>query len=382
MRHFFRARNQVNSQFTRASEACSPPNCAQMRRTSPLRAWRHFVHAGTALLAISLPAFAQDTGSKEKEFFGNGAEIAVIVHDGSGQLISTPAMVRLYRDGSIPNGQGATSQGRLSFIVTSFGEFTLLVEAAGYAPVQRVVSVTAAVRVPVEVSLRPLPAAAGMNAGDGPSVSNGAAGTTTKPILAPKAKEAFDRGLQALSADKLREAEKYVGEAARLAPGHPDVLYAQGVLYLRLRDFSQAQSALEKATQIDPHHGRAFAALGMALADQRKYVAAIAPLETSLRLDGGAGWEARFVLASAEYRCERYEEALANAQAALRDSHGKAPEIMLLVAQSLTAVGKYDDAANVLRAFLHEHGDRPEAAKARRWLADLEERKWARTPGK
>jgi TolA-binding protein len=88
------------------------------------------------------------------------------------------------------------------------------------------------------------------------------------------------------------------------------------------------------------------------------------------------------VLASAEYRCERYEEALANAQAALRESNGKAPEIMLLVAQSLTAVGKYDDAANVLRAFLHEHGDRPEAAKTRRWLADLEERKWARTPGK
>jgi hypothetical protein len=250
MRHFFRARNQVNSQFTPASEACSPPYCAQMRPTSPLRAWRHFVHAGTTLLAISLPAFAQDTGSKEKEFFGNGAEIAVIVHDGSGQLITTPAMVRLYRDGSIPSGQGATSQGRLSFIVTNFGEFTLLVEAAGYAAVRRDVSVTAAVRVPVEVSLRPLPAAAGMNAGDGPSISNGAAGATAKPILAPKAKEAFDRGLQALSADNLREAEKYVGKAARLAPGHPDVLYAQGVLYLRLRDFSQAQSALERATQI------------------------------------------------------------------------------------------------------------------------------------
>ena len=37
----------------------------------------------------------------------------------------------------------------------------------------------------------------------------------------------------ALSADKMGRAEKFVGEAARLAPGHPDVLYVQGVLYLK-----------------------------------------------------------------------------------------------------------------------------------------------------
>jgi len=59
------------------------------------------------------------------------------------------------------------------------------------------------------------------------------------------------------------------------------------------------------------------------------------------------------------------------AQTALASSNGKAPEVELLLAQSLTAVGRYDDAAQTLRAFIKNHGDRPEAATARRWLDRL-----------
>src|SRR6202042_1860923 len=53
----------------------------------------------------------QDSGSKATEYFGNGAEINVIVHDGTGNPISSTAMLRLYRDGNIPSGQGRTAPG-------------------------------------------------------------------------------------------------------------------------------------------------------------------------------------------------------------------------------------------------------------------------------
>jgi TolA-binding protein len=43
----------------------------------------------------------------------------------------------------------------------------------------------------------------------------------------------------------------------------------------------------------------------------------------------------------------------------------------LLLAQSLTAVGKYEDAAQSLRDFLKRYGSRPEAATAQRWLDGL-----------
>jgi Tfp pilus assembly protein PilF len=344
MRHFPWASRQVTERFTRCCHRCA-------------RSFARALLAG--LLAGARPAAAQDSGSTQNQTFGKGAEISVTVHDGAGEPLSSPAIVRLYKDRTQLSGQGATSQGRMAFLVTSVGEFTLVVQAAGYASVQEEVSVPVEGKTEVDVYLRREP-------GGGNGV-----GVPGRPILAPKAKEAFDRGLRALSADKLREADKFVCEAARLAPGHPDVLYVQGVLYLKQRNWVEAQSALEKATQVDPNHARAFAALGMALSDQGKYDTAIAPLEKALQLDAAAGFETHWVLAKAYYQSGRYEGALENSQAALAESKGKAPEIALLVAQALTAVGRYEEAGQVLREFLREHGDRVDAGKARRWLEGL-----------
>ena len=79
----------------------------------------------------------------------------------------------------------------------------------------------------------------------------------------------------------------------------------------------------------------------------------------------------QWALAEAYYRHEQYNEALKNAQEALTKSNGKAPEIELLVAESLVAVSRYEDAGQVLRQYVKNHGDRPDAAKARKWLERL-----------
>jgi Tfp pilus assembly protein PilF len=313
----------------------------------------------------------QDSGSKATEYFGNGAEINVIVHDGIGNPISSTAMVRLYRDGNIPSGEGATSHGRVRFVVTSLGEFTVMVEPAGQPIVQKDVSVRSTGETQVDVYLPSNGNAVAAIATKG--IAGG--GTSAKVVLAPKAQQAFDKGLRSLSTDKLHDAEKFVGEAARLAPGHPDVLYVQGVLYLKEKKWVDAQAALEKATQIDPTHARAFAALGMALMDQGKHDAAIAALEKSIELEGAApNWESEFVLARAYYESAKYPEALATSQRALTDSKGRAPEISLLLAQALTANGQYRQAEDTLKQFLRDHSERPEAAKARRWVEKLEAR--------
>ena len=309
-------------------------------------------------LAFAFPVFCQDAGSEEKEFYGNGCVISVTVHDSSGGPIPSPATVKLYR-GTIPSGQQQTSRGIAELVVTSLGEFTVIVAAPGYDETQKEVSVRIAGRAQVDVYLRR------------PSVGGSTAGALGRPVLTPKAKEALNKGLLALSADKTGEAEKHVNEAIRLAPGHPDVLYVQGVLGLKQRKWTQAQMALEKATQIDPSHAQAFAALGMALCDQGKYDAAIMPLEKSLQLSVSGAWETRWALAKAYYQHEQYDEALKMSQSALTESNGKAPEIELLVAQSLTAVGRYEDAAQILRGFLKEHGDRREAPTVRHWLERL-----------
>jgi tetratricopeptide (TPR) repeat protein len=286
---------------------------------------------------------------------GDRAEISVTLRDSSGEPISAPASVKLYHDGILLD-QKAASRGRAFFVPRTLGNFAVIAEATGYKAGQKDLSLNVAVKTEVDVYLQ--------------SSANDTIGVPGKPLLAPKARDAFDKGLQAINANKLDEAEKYIGQAMKLAPGHPDVLFLQGVLYLNRRNWPQAQTVLEKATQMDPANPRAFAALGMALSNQRKYEEAIPPLEKSLQLDA-SGWETQWTLAKAYYYHEQYREALKASQQALADSKGQAPQIELLVAQSLTALGQYEDSAKTLREFLRDHSDRPEAATARRWLDGL-----------
>src|SRR4029077_11509026 len=178
--------------------------------------------------------------------------------------------------------------------------------------------------------------------------SNLSIGVPGKPVLAPKAKEALVKGLQAINEKKLDEAQKQISKAMELAPGDPEVLYVQGVLYMRQSNWTKAQSVLATANQVDPNQARVLAALGMALCNQNKYEEAIPPLQQSMQLEASAGWETRWALAKAYYYRGQYDEALSLAQQAHNESHGSAQQADLLLAQCLTAVGRYQDSAQVL----------------------------------
>jgi hypothetical protein len=315
--------------------------------------------AVTAVLAAPCAVVAQDSSAETNMFRGDRPEISVTVRDSGGAEIASPATVRVYRSG-VQTDQGTTRKGRVFFMLPSTGEYSVQVSATGYESGQKDIAIPVALKTEVEFNLKRT------------AEANETTGVPAGPVLAPKAKEAFDKGLQALGAGKIKDAEKYSGEAMTLAPGHPDVLYLQGVVDLNLRNFADAQEVLEKATQIDPTHARAQAALGMALSDQGKYEEAVPSLEKSLELNAAdPNWETQYALAQAYYKLEKYPEAAKTAQAALTKSNGKAPEIELLLAQSLVATGKYDDAARALRDYVTNHSDRPDAAKAKRWLDRL-----------
>jgi tetratricopeptide (TPR) repeat protein len=318
---------------------------------------RHFLLFLTSfMIFLRWPAVGQDRSSDEGALRGSRAEISITLRNDSGQIITTPATVKLYRSGVL-SGQAATARGRAFFILDRLGDYVITAEAAGYAIAQKDVSLRVAIKDEEDLILHK----------DGGQDNAAAPGNT---LLAPKAREAFEMGLAALNDDNLDRAEKYIDEAIKLAPSHPDVLYVQGVIYLKQHQWTKAQSVLEKATQLDPKQARAFSALGMALLNAGKYDQAIAPLQQSLKLDP-VGWETHWALAKAYYHHEQYDDALKESQEALTESHGAAPDIELLLAQSLTAVGRYEDSAQTLREFLKQHPDAPGAATARRWLERL-----------
>ena len=287
-----------------------------------------------------LAAWCQSNSGGGMEVRGFRAEIDVTVSDSSGEAISTPANVKLLRDGT-PYDQGSTSNGRMFFILHNLGAFSVTVDAAGYKSGQKDVSVTTETKYDVEISLQQDTSS---------NVTPG--GAAGNPILAPKAKEALDQAMQ-------------------LAPNNPEVLYVQGVLDLKKREWIKAQSVLEKATQMEPNSAHTLAALGMALCNQKKYAEAIPPLEKSVQVDPASDWETHWSLAESYYHSDRFDEALKVSQQAQAESNGQVPQVDLLVAKSLVAVGRYEDSASVLRELIKNHRDGPEAATARRYLGRL-----------
>jgi tetratricopeptide (TPR) repeat protein len=306
----------------------------------------------------SLPACSQDSGDQGTVTRGDRAQISVTVRGPSGEIVASPAAVKLLKNG-MPTDQSSTSHGRAFFIPQTLGEYTIAVEAAGYKSAQKDVSVTIASRFEVDVYLQRELA------------PNETTGVPPKPILAPKAQEALTKGTQALREDKLDEAKKYLDKAMHLAPGNPDVLYALGLLYMKQSNWETAQSVLQKSDQMAPNQPRILAALGMTLSNEKKYQEAIPLLEKSLQLDPSSGWETDWALARSYYYHQQYEQALKMAELAETSSHSSIPQVQLLLAQCLTAAGRYDDAAQVLRQVLKTNSNTPDAATAQRWLDGL-----------
>src|SRR6266850_7573601 len=159
------------------------------------------------VLLTAIPARCQDGVSEINAISGNNAVIIVTVRSTTGEPLASPAVVKIYRNG-IPNGQGTTSQGgRAIFTPQNLGEFTVVVEAPGYKTGRGEVSVPIPVKAEVDIYMQPEASSADNAMGTG------------GPLLAPKAKEALDKGLLALRDNKLEEAEKQLKEAMRSPPG-------------------------------------------------------------------------------------------------------------------------------------------------------------------
>ena len=312
--------------------------------------------SGLCLLAAC--AICQVSGEQGTNSRGSRAEIAVTVRDRSRQVIIVPTVVKLYRNGALED-QRSTSEGHAFFIARGLGEYTVGVEAPGYKGAQKEVSVALAIQYQEDVYLE-----RDATSGDG----KGAPG---RAVLAPKARQALEKGAQALRAGKLEEAQTYIGEATKLAPANPDVLYLHAMLYMKQSNWEQAQTTLEKASQIDPNQPHLLAALGIDLVNQKKLAEAIPPLEKSIQLQPASGWEPKWALAKAYYHLEQYEQALRMAQQAHTDSHGSSAQADLLLAQCLTAMGRYEDSAQVLQEFLKNNTEGPDVTTARHWLERL-----------
>ena len=328
-----------------------------------------FFFFSLSLLAWPKVAFAQ---APTVGGVGPSGQITVRVKDSDGSPLRLQARVTLRSASWLTNvTTNTTDAAQALFTGLHAGEYVVEVSALGYrtAEAQAIIDENGAMEN-IEVTMMPELGNAEMQGAPGP------------PRLAPKALKETEKGLQALQAGKLDEAETHLKRALQLAPGFPDVNYLMGVLWIQKHDAAQARGYLEKTVQLAPKHAPALLALGEVEYLQKDFAHALQSLEQSLSLKP-ASWHAHWLAGLASYHLEDYKKSREHAQEALQLGQEKAVSARLLLGEAQAALGEREVALATLEQYLREKPDPAQTATAKElieWLRSPERQKGVATP--
>ena len=316
-----------------------------------------FLLSCAGLLMWPMTALGQFPG---QTLGGASGQIVVRVHEADGSPIGRSAMVTVRSPSQLTNVTVPTTDaGQALFTGLHAGDYVVEVSAPGYRSVQAQAIIAADKETEnIEVLMVPDSGVAGTQQAPG------------APILAPKALKETERGLEALQADKLDEAEGHLKRALQLAPGFPDVNYLMGLLWMRRHNNVQARGYLEKAVALAPKHAPALQALGEVEFLQRDYPHAIVSLEQSVSLRPNS-WRAHWLAGAAHFQQGEYVKAREQCEEALHVGQEKAGSVRFLLGEAQAALGEREAALVTLEQFVSEQPNVPQAATAKKLTEQL-----------
>ena len=295
---------------------------------------------------------------------GGGGQILVRVRDADGSPIGRSAMVTVRSPTQLTNvSVPTTDAGQALFTGLHAGEYLVEVSAPGYRKAQAQAIIASVESENIDVLMVP------ESGGTGTQQAPGA------PILAPKALKEMEKGMEALQADRLDDAESHLKRAMQLAPGFPDVNYLMGLLWMRRHDNAQARGYLEKAVALAPKHAPALQALGEVEFLQRDYPKAVIALEQSVSLRPNS-WRAHWLVAAAYYQQGEHQKSREQCEEALRVGQEKAASVRFLLGEAHAALGEREAALTALEQFVREQPTVPQAATARKLMEQLRNADW------
>jgi tetratricopeptide (TPR) repeat protein len=294
---------------------------------------------------------------------GGSGQIVVRVKDSDGSPMRLQSKVTVHSTSMLTNVTTYTTDAAQAFFIAlPVGDYVVEVSAPGYrtAEVQAIIAEAGQIEN-VEVMMLPELSSAEK------------AGAPGSPVLAPKALKETEKGLQALQAGKLGEAETHLKRALQLAPSFPDVNYLMGVLWIEKHDAAQARGYLEKTVQLAPKHAPALLALGEAEYLQKDYAHALESLEQSIDIKP-TSWRAHWLAGVASYQLGDYKKSREHARDALLVGQEKAESARLLLGEAQVALGEREAGLATLEQFLRGQPSAPQAATAKELIA------WLRAP--
>jgi tetratricopeptide (TPR) repeat protein len=196
----------------------------------------------------------------------------------------------------------------------------------------------------------------------------------TGAVMSPKARKQAKRAVSALRSSNLKEAQKQLDAAYKLAPSSPDLNFLLGYLYFQKKDFDRAGSYLGTAASLNPHNSQTLTLLGRTGLEKQDYPAARSALEQAILADA-ENWLPHNLLADAYLRERNYGKARDEAEVAITKGKNSANPAELVLAQALVGLGHDQEGIQALNVFLQESPEHPMAKQVRALIAEVQEHK-------
>ncbi len=190
-------------------------------------------------------------------------------------------------------------------------------------------------------------------------------------VLAPKAREELDKGVDAMRHHYYDDAKTHLDAAYKLAPGNPEVNDRLGEFFLVTKEIEKAQDSLQNALSLDPENVNTLTDLGELRIVQGNYAAAQKSLEQAVNLSQ-RDWFGHWMLSMVYLRVNENEKARAEAAAAIKEGKGSANDAEFVLGEALAKLGRTDEAIHALQLFVKGSPKNSYAPAATAMIAKLE----------
>src|SRR6202162_1236229 len=249
------------------------------------------------------------------------------------------------------NSQGA-------FTNVPFGNYDVEISAVGYLSTHQAAQTSNAQLQRFQIVLRRDPAAINLDMDD--------------RALPSKARKEMKRGVSALKSRNLKDAEKHLAEAYKIAPSSGELNFLMGYLYFQQTDYEKASNYLGTATKLRPNDGTSLTLLGRAYLERKDYPQAQSVLERAVATDAES-WLPHNLLADAYLHQKNYDKARDEAQVAIDKGKAEANPARLILGQALINLGQDEQGIQALEAFLQQSPSQPMAGQVRSLIAEVRE---------
>lgn len=309
---------------------------------------------------LANPGIRADPNSRLGPMYsGAGGVLIVSVLNEKKAQLDRQAVVKLFdqtRQKAVWQATSDTSDA--TFVNLTLGKYGVEVSALGYLPAHKVVDVLSLEHSnSTEIVLQRDPEAVDFSA-----MSEG---------LPAKARKENQRAISALSIGRLKDAEKHLDAAYKLAPDNSRLNFLMGYLDIQQNNFEQAQSYLQKATTLEPRNVQALTLLGRAYLHNGKNPEAQAILQRAIAIDA-ENWNAHNLLADAYLRQHDNADALTQADLAVESGKRGSITAQIIRGQALAYMGRDQEAIQALTTYLQNDPNSPTVPQVRDLITQIQ----------